>query len=94
MNKNTRKITIENKVTTNFEQMKDTAKELETEVDKVYCGYLRQEIHTINRGDFYQIDGKCALSDGKCYRFVSKGTQFNVEWCPEYQKYFKEDKNE
>lgn len=80
-------------VKTNFDEMVKVSRDVGLDIDKVYCGYLRQPIESIRKeagkDHFYMITGTCALTGEKCYRFVCDATQFRVDWCEEYITYFK-----
>jgi len=88
MTKKTRNITI-NEVVTKYEEMKDVSRDLSQDINTIYCSYVRQPIHSVKKDGFYQIDGTCALTGEKCYRFVDEHTQFKVDWCEYYKNYFK-----
>jgi hypothetical protein len=85
---------LENRTTLKWEEMEQVRKDLvDLDHNTIFCSYIRQPIHATKKDNHYQIDGICALTHDKCYRSIDKSTEFKVEYCIEYKKYFEGDKN-
>lgn len=87
--KDKRKAKTINVVVDKFETMQELAQGLNSTINNLYCGYLRQPIsHDLIIGDNYIIHGQCSLYNQDCSYSVSSMSYHGCDVCNKYKKTF------